>query len=255
MISKIGIGVITCNRNNFLKNCIKSIKKDWYHELVIINDGKIPLKDSSKNIINNETNLGVGKTKNKALKYLLDNNCEHIFIVEDDVIFKENVFEKYIEASKKTKVKHFNYCLHGHDNKINGVKPNPRKIFDIRGVKVALYFNVYGACSYYHNSVLKDIGLMDEVYYNAMEHVDHTMEAINKGYHPPFRWFIDIENSNKYMNDQDENHGKSTIRKGDWLKHFREGVERFKNKFNIDVTNPNQQYDDINSVIKYFKEL
>ena len=70
MISKIGIGVITCNRNNFLKNCIKSIKKDWYHELVIINDGEIPLQDSSKNIINNEKNLGVGKTKNKALQYL-----------------------------------------------------------------------------------------------------------------------------------------------------------------------------------------
>ena len=120
MISKIGIGVITCNRNNFLKNCIKSIKKDWYHELVIINDGEIPLQDSSKNIVNNERNLGVGKTKNKALQHLLDNKCEHIFIVEDDVIFKENIFEKYIEASKKTKVKHFNYCLHGHDNKING---------------------------------------------------------------------------------------------------------------------------------------
>ena len=88
-----------------------------------------------------------------------------------------------------------------------------------------------------------------------MEHVDHTMEAINKGYHPPFRWFIDIENSNLYMQDQDENHGQSTIRKGDWIKHFEAGIKRFKEKFNIDVTNPSQKYDDINKVIEYFKKL
>lgn len=254
-MSKIGIGVITCNRNDFLTKCLDSIKPDWYDELIVINDGDITIKNNTINIINNNKNLGVGKTKNKALKYLLEKDCEHIFLVEDDVIFKGNVFEKYIEASQKTKVKHFNYCLHGFDNKLNGKTPNPRKIFDIRGVKVSLYFNVYGACSYFHKSVLDDIGLIDEEYYNAMEHVDHTMEAINKGYHPPFRWFIDLENSNEFIEDQDENHSSSTIRKGDWMKHFYAGIERFKTKFNIDVTNPHQQYDDLDSVINYFKKL
>lgn len=255
MKSKIGIGIITCNRNSFLQRCLKSIQSEWYDELVIINDGDIPIKNIEYNIINNKTNLGVGKTKNIALKYLMKKKCEHIFLVEDDIIFKDNVFIKYIEASKKTKVKHFNYCLHGFDNKINGCKPNPKKIFEIRGIKVALYFNVYGTCSYYHKSVLDDIGLMDEKYYNAMEHVDHTMLAIQKGYHPPFRWFIDLENSNDYIEDQDENHNKSTIRKGEWIEHFKNGVERFKNKFNIDVTNPYQEYDNLEKVIKYFKEL
>jgi hypothetical protein len=95
---------------------------------------------------------------------------------------------------------------------------------------------------------------MDEKYYNAMEHVDHTMEAINKGHHPPFRWFIDIENSNEYIQDQDENHSKSTIRKGDWLKHFHAGVKRFKDKFNIDVTSPYQKYAELDDVINYFKQ-
>lgn len=254
-MSKIGIGVITCNRNNFLKKCLKSIDSSWYDTLVVVNDGEVPIRNVGVDIINNPENLGVGKTKNIALQYLIDNKCEHLFLVEDDVFFKENAFAKYIEASEKTKVKHFNYCLHGHDNKINGKIPKPRKIFDIRGVKVSLYFNVYGACSYYHKSVIDSIGLIDEEYYNAMEHVDHTMEAIDKGFHPPFRWFIDLENSNQYIQDQDENHSESTIRKGDWLKHFQAGVERFKNKFSIDVTDPYQKYDDVEKVIKYFKEL
>ena len=254
-MSKIGIGIITCNRNDFLTNCLDSINSKWYDQIIIINDGSLPVNHKNLEVINNEKNIGVGKTKNKAIKYLLDKNCEHIFLVEDDIVFKDNVFEKYIDASKNTKVKHFNYCLHGHDNKLNGVKPNPRKIFDIRGVRVALYFNVYGACSYFHKSVLDEVGLIDEEYYNAMEHVDHTMDIINKGYHPPFRWFIDLENSNRYIVDQDENHNKSTIRKGNWLKHFEAGVERFKNKWNINVVDPYQKYADINSVIDYFKKL
>tara|TARA_R110002153_G_scaffold150596_1_gene302096 strand:- start:5881 stop:6660 length:780 start_codon:yes stop_codon:yes gene_type:complete len=256
-MSKIGIGIVTCNRNNFFTKCVNSIKKEWYDELIVVNDGDIPIKYAVNNfkVINNEKNLGVGKTKNIVLKNLIDKGCEHLFLVEDDIIFKQNVFQKYIEASEKTNVKHFNYCLHGHDNKINGKKPNPRKIFDIKGVRVSLYFNVYGACSYYHKSVIDETGLMDEEYYNAMEHVDHTMLAINKGYHPPFRWFIDLENSNEYIEDQDENHSNSTIRKGDWMKNFYAGVKRFKNKFNIDVTNPNQKYSELNEVINYFKQI
>lgn len=254
MKEKIGVGIVTCDRPAFLKKCIKSINKDWYDELVIINDGFQRIEQSGMNIINNEVNQGVGKSKNKAIKFLLERGCEHIFLVEDDVIFLQNAFEAYIEASKKTRVKHFNYCLHGQDNKQNNT-PNPRKIFEIRGQRVALYFNVYGACSYYHRSVLEEIGLIDEVYINAMEHVDHTMIAINYKYHPPFRWFIDLENSNQYIVDQDYHHDKSTIRRGNWMENFRKGVERFKQKHNVDVTNPVQHYDSLDRVIEYFKSL
>jgi len=254
-MSKIGIGVITCNRNNFLINCLNSLKSSWYDEMVVINDGDIPVKQSTIQIINNEKNVGVGISKNRAMKHLLDKKCEHIFLVEDDVIFKKNVFKEYIKASQKTKVKHFNYCLHGHDNKIDGIKPNPRQVFEIRGYKIALYFNVYGACTYYHKSVLDDIGLMDEVYYNAMEHVDHTLAAIEKKYHPPFRWFIDIVNSNEFLDDQDDNHSQSKIRTGDWMKTFHFGVNRINEKWGFNVTDPNQQYPQLDEVIKYFKNL
>ena len=44
---------------------ISIIKKDWYDELVIINDGEIPLKDSSKNIINYFVNF----RSNRSYKY------------------------------------------------------------------------------------------------------------------------------------------------------------------------------------------
>ena len=68
-MSKIGIGIVTCNRNNFLKKCIQSIKKDWYDELVIVNDGTKPLDVEYTDVINNTTNLGVCKSKNILLKH------------------------------------------------------------------------------------------------------------------------------------------------------------------------------------------
>jgi len=254
MKGKIGIGVITCDRIEMLKKCLNSIKQDWYDYLVVINDGSTHIDTKKYNVINNTTNLGVGKSKNIALKKLMESGCEHLFLVEDDIIFKKNVFDAYINASIKTRVKHFNYCLHGADNKL-GNQPNPRVVFDIRGIRVALYFNVYGACSCYHKTIIDEVGCMDEEYINAMEHVDHTMRIIKHSYHPPFRWFIDLENSNEYIEDQDFNHNESKIRQGDWVINFRKGIERFKQKYNIDVTNPAEKYEDLNSVITFLKKL
>jgi hypothetical protein len=39
------------------------------------------------------------------------------------------------------------------------------------------------------------------------------------------------------------------------MKNFRNGVERFKQKHNVDVTNPGQPYDGLDKVIEYFKSL
>ena len=104
MSTKIGVGIITCNRPDYLTGLLDSLVhcKESINELVVVNDGQ-PIEVSlfKGEYILNKTNLGVGKSKNKALKYLLDKNCDYIFLIEDDVIiFDSNVFQKYIEASK-----------------------------------------------------------------------------------------------------------------------------------------------------------
>ena len=112
MISgKIGIGIITCNRLDFLKNCICSISEDSYDDIVIINDGSKPItRFYGCDIINNDKNIGVGKSKNKALKYLYEKGCDYIFLIEDDtVVLDNNVFDQYINTSKETGIQHFNY--------------------------------------------------------------------------------------------------------------------------------------------------
>jgi glycosyltransferase involved in cell wall biosynthesis len=184
-----------------------------------VNDGdKIECPGYNYYFHNNEVNLGVGKSKNIALKHLLNKGCDHIFLIEDDIfILDPSVFERYIEASKITGIQHFNFSLHGVMNKkweqraFPDVIPNPRVIIDYKSVKIPLYPHCVGAFSYYSRECLETVGLIDEKFYNACEHVDHTYKIIKAGMHPPFWFFADIENSGDYLGDEPWDITKSTI--------------------------------------------
>ena len=259
---KIGIGIVTCDRPEFFSNCITSILETHKHidvqDIVVVNDSKkrqiLSTSPHGCNVINNGKNLGVGRSKNKLLQYLMGNECEHIFLVEDDVVFNSNqVVDQYIKLSQKSGVKHLNFCLHGEDNKFNG-EPKPKLIVDYGDIKMSLYHNVYGALSYYHSSVIEEIGMMDIRYYNAMEHVDHTMETIKAGYHPPFRWFADVHNSDVLISEQDHGHSDSKIRASDdWSKNFQQAVGLFYNKHAVNVCDPNQETASKDDAVNFLK--
>ncbi len=112
---RVGVGICTCNRPDYLKKLLSSIERNDI-ELVVINDGdKFECPGYNYYVHNNETNLGVAKSKNIAFKKLLELDCDHIFLIEDDMIIKDNsVFEKYIEASKVSGIQHFNFSQHGN---------------------------------------------------------------------------------------------------------------------------------------------
>ena len=75
-----------------------------------------------------------------ALKHLLEKDCDYIILVEDDMLFKDNIFKEYIKAHKATGIQHFMFAYHGPANKagVSGGKPVPRKIIDYGKVKIAL---------------------------------------------------------------------------------------------------------------------
>ena len=97
---KIGVGIITCNRPDYLRGLLNTLPLTVINELVVINDGK-PVSGfelPQGTWLDNPVNLGVGKSKNRAMKHLYDNGCEFVFIIEDDMLIKESsVFHKYIE--------------------------------------------------------------------------------------------------------------------------------------------------------------
>jgi glycosyltransferase involved in cell wall biosynthesis len=240
MSTKIGIGIITCDRRDYLQKLIKSLQGIYIHELYIINDGVVQIDcDGFKNHNNMPPKQGVGKAKNTAIKYLKE--CDYIFLLEDDIIIKDvTVFDKYIEASKLSGIQHFNFAFHGTDNYNPDKSPAVRLKLDYSStVSVCLYPNVYGAFSMYTKKCIEQVGLMDEFYYNAMEHVDHTASIIKAGMHPPFRWFADIADSDKYIEEIDNAHSGSEIRRDQkWIENFHKAADHFAQKFGFDVRNP-----------------
>lgn len=211
---KIGVGIITHNRPELLRKCLNSLIPAQVNEIVVVNDGKpLPFDIGNGVLIENEVNLGVGKSKNKALKYLMEKGCDYLFLIEDDIYIKDvSVFSKYIEASKLTGIQHFNFSQHGMMNKSwPAGTPNPRIVIDYGKIKLPLYPHCVGAFSLYTRKCIDKIGIIDERYYNACEHVDHTYEIIKAGMHPPFWYFADIENSWDYLGDEEWSLEKSTI--------------------------------------------
>jgi GT2 family glycosyltransferase len=190
----------------------KDFDYNWNSNFRSLYVGRVP--ETTLIYHHNKKNLGVGKSKNIAIRQLLDQGCDHIFLIEDDIYIKDaSVFQKYIEASKATGIQHFNFSQHGIMNKtFDGLsKPNPRMIVKYGDIQVPLYPHCVGAFSYFSRKCLETVGLMDEEYYNACEHMDHTLEIIKAGMHPPFWFFADIENSWEYLGDEPWSLQQSTI--------------------------------------------
>ena len=233
-MAKIGLGIITCNRSEFFKNCYNSVPRDKVDELVIVNDGdEFPFVfKGNAHYIKNDKNLGVGISKNKAFKFLLESGCDYIFLIEDDIIIiNENVFTEYIKYIEKTGIQHLMFGYHGPANKREGV-PKPRVIIDYGDdISMALNFHCVGAFCVYTKELLNNIGLFDEKFLNAWEHIDHSYQAIKSGYLPGYWWWPDIHNSYEYLDEQACSENNSTIRpRGDWQKNIHEGMKHFVSK-------------------------
>ena len=133
----IGVGIITCNREKFLKKCLASLPRHKFHQIVLVNDGdSADFKDKSnmspRRYVYSKNQLmgsyfytgggrSVGFAKNWAIKELMkfgrsvelaqwpgdQQSVEHFFLIEDDIIIKdENVFEKaqgIINANRHSK--------------------------------------------------------------------------------------------------------------------------------------------------------
>lgn len=259
--NKIGIGIITCNRSDYFYQCIKSIDKNMIDHIVVVNDGKDLEGDVKKCIeepkvhyILNEKNLGVSKTKNKALKYLLEQKCEHIFILEDDCIITNNeVWNYYIKAYETTGIPHFNYGpgspwnrkqedpgIIGDLSKRQLAKqntpPNPKlKIQHKNDITICLYEHIVAMFTYFHSSILEEVGLLDENFYNAWEHVEHTYRIIKAGKYTPFWWFADLENSENYIKEAENEKANTSLASNEekFMKQVQEGLHHFYQLHNI----------------------
>lgn len=263
-MSKIGLGIITCNREDFYKKCIESVVPCPLDEIVTVNDGdpyeSEPLRGD---LIQHETNKGVGVSKNDALKYLVDKGCEHLFLMEDDILIRDpenvgyRVFAEYIKAAHVSGLWHLMFGYHGPANKAPGTQdPVPRL-----GVQYSdeceISFNNHcvGAFCYYHKGVIKHVGMMDETFVNAWEHVEHSYRIVKEGLLPAYWWWPDISSSCKYLDEQACSEENSSIRpRSDWMENIQKGGKYFYDKHKYyPTTIPDSTVDQVKDKLKFIK--
>jgi len=65
----------------------------------------------------------------------------------------------------------------------------------------------------YTRYALETVGLMDETFYNAVEHCEHTYRICRAGLHPPYHWFADVRGSERYISEIEFSDASSVIRR------------------------------------------
>lgn len=250
-MATIGVGIITCNREDYFRNCYNSLPHDLIDHIVVVNDGKPINCDIHKGEwLQNEVNLGVAKSKNKALKHLYKKGCDYLFLIEDDMlILKREVFDEYVKASQISGIQHFNYGPGSPFNRVQTIKdfdlhnrhlldqhspPNPKAIVCFSPTcTISLFEHTVAMFSMFTRKVIEEVGYIDENFFNAWEHVAHTYDIIRAGMHPPFWWFADIDKSHHYMTEAPGAIDNSSIanKKEQWTKNVMEGREYYKKKY------------------------
>jgi len=238
---KIGVGVITFNRPDSLRKLIDSLPHEIISSLIIVNDGddNATIDNIADEILVVKTTgkIGVGCSKNIALRQLMSSDVDHLFIIEDDVYIKDvNVFWKYIETAKMANYQHMNFSQHGRLNKDAQGNSIPKMSISFNHNCVVDYHgNCVGAFSYYTKNYINVVGYINEEYYNAVEHIAHTYAGVMNDLHPPFWYFADISKSEKYIGEYEPwSLEQSEIFKNfDVTKNFNDGLDIFESEYGV----------------------
>ena len=214
----IGVGIVTCGRPEYYKQVFKSVMEcGGYDYLTIYEDGSDAFgyaltSDDGKN-------RGVAAAKNIVLSRMLDSGCDWLFVIEDDIILKREPYQHYIKACQASGYQHLAFHAHGSHN--------AQPLF--RGSSVTLWPNYVGAFSVYSFQSLLTAGLLDEDFYNAWEHVEHTLRLAQLGFTAPWRGAADATGSEEYLEEIPGSIEGSVIRKDPhWSAKMQKGRDHWK---------------------------
>jgi len=256
MKNKLGIGYITCDAPDRVKATYPTIPKG-VGELVVVNSGCILNEDEyfpeSTKVIQTGKKINVAVAKNRALRHLMSEGCEHIFLIEDDMIIKDaGVFGAYLKSAEASGIWHMNYALQGALNRAQDVNADVKTLADLNalksdsapaprakleygnGIKLAFYPHALSSFQYFYRGIVKNVGYFDERYQNSLENVDYIYRVIEAGLHPPYWWFADIDNSSYYLESLPDCDTNSVLRSDEsYGENMLFGKQWFKGKYEI----------------------
>jgi len=199
--NKIGVGITTYNSESYFKDLYSTLPS-YIDELVVVNGGQPYKERYDCEWIQHKKNQLVSVCRNDCILFLLNRGCEHIFIIEDDmVLMSKDTLKKYIKAKELSGLKYFCYVSTSPGT---GTPHNrlPKLVMDYgEDIQIALYGNLCNEFTYHHCSVFEHDMLYDN---NLRELLDGELtyrEALLEKWAPPFWWFPDLADSDNLVNN------------------------------------------------------
>jgi len=201
MQPKVGIVILTYNRVEVLKDCLLSILESTYRNYVVIivdnasTDGTsdvIMSQFPSARLVRSEVNLGYTGGNNLGIKYALrKENCDYVFILNDDTIVNPNSMTKLINvAETNSKIGIVNPKILDSETRSRMCKRYGKYNFYL-GIGYSSLLNkngieeidlMRGTSFLLKKEVIEKIGLMDENFFLYFDEADLSYRVKKAGY-------------------------------------------------------------------------
>jgi hypothetical protein len=256
-IEKIGVGIVTYNSESYFKDLYNSLPKNKIDELLTVNGGERyneSLYDT--NWIQHHKNYYPAFCRNDCINFLKNRNCKHIFLIEDDMIIKnEHIFEKYIEASKTSGINYFSFVSMSWDSGSPNNRTPRLTVNYSENVGISFYKNMCNEFTYHNSSCFDEVGVYDTQFRDPFD-IDMAYRESKTKYCPPFWWFPDLKNSDDLI--ENNQNAKSRLQSerpdGSREERIREQWQLFINKHGIMVNEiPDSTQEDVVNFLKSIK--
>lgn len=168
MNDKVTLVITTFNSESYFETLWNSIPFDKVDKIIVVNGGTPytkPYNLPNEKLIwvqhNNVKNIASARNDGLRLAQRIGNY--HIFLAEDDLIFlDENVFDRYIDASKQTGIEYFSFASYGWQSGPIENRTPRHKIRYNDNLIIYLYKNMTNEFTYRSLRVLDDLGFYNE---------------------------------------------------------------------------------------------
>ena len=198
--------IVIANYNSYIEtiNCIDSILKSKYmlYKIIIVDDCSIDnsydlltkkYSDTSIKILRTSKNVGYGATNNIGLRYALDqDDCEYLWILNNDIHIYSNTLKKLIEADCKTdeltiwgnKVLNEDGTIQSLGAILNSkymtTKHNYQNSIDKNyNFHIERIDYIHGCSIFFSKDIIKINGFLSEDFFLFYEDVDFSLRALN----------------------------------------------------------------------------
>jgi len=210
-LDKIGLVTITYNSSDVLQSFIECVWKQTHANIVLYVIDNASTDDTKKIldleidprlvVINNYDNLGVAKANNQGILKAIEDGCDQVLIINNDVEFEPALIDKLIQVQKEKNCSLVSPKMMYYDNPDNiwysgswfnkrkGYLPLHRGQMQLDKGQFDEIIEVEYAptcCLLAKKEVFMDVGFMNEKYFVYFDDTDFSYRVFKDGRHKMF---------------------------------------------------------------------